>query len=237
MQSAPPVKKIFVYGQGAISHFLPYVKTLTKKSNPRMCLLPTAVADNPNTINAWYERCNDLNITSFVQRMFISSYEQSESFEDVLLSMDAILVTGGNTLNMLAIWKAHGVDEILRKAWERGIILSGGSAGSLCWFEHGTTDSRPQKITSIDCLGFLKGSHCPHYDSETTRRPLYHSYIRSGILKAGYACDDRAAILFHDQHVESVVALDESSNAYYVYMEKDRVVEKKLEKRLIKPTN
>jgi dipeptidase E len=237
MQSTPAVKKIFVYGQGAISHFLPYVKTLTEKSNPRMCLLPTAVADNPSTINAWYERCNDLNIKSFVQRMFISSYEQRESFEDVLLSMDAILVTGGNTLNMLAIWKAHGLDEILRKAWERGIILSGGSAGSLCWFEHGTTDSRPQKITTINCLGFLEGSHCPHYDSESTRRPVYHTHIQSGIFKAGYACDDQAAILFHDQRVESVVALDESSNAYYVYVEKDRVVEKKLEKRVIKVTS
>lgn len=198
-----------------------------------MCLLPTAVADNPYTINSWYERCNRLEINAFVQRMFISSYEQDKSFEEVLLSMDAILVTGGNTLNMLAIWKAHGIDQILKEAWGRGIILSGGSAGSLCWFEQGTTDSRPQKVTPINCLGFLEGSHCPHYDSEKTRRPLYHSYIQSGEFKAGYACDDRAAILFHDRKVDRCVSLDETSNAYYVYLENGQVVERKLEKTVI----
>jgi dipeptidase E len=233
MQAADPVKRIFVYGAGAISHFLPYVKSLTGKAEPRMCLLPTAIADNPSVINNWYERCNQLNIKGFTQRMFISSYEQQFSFEEVLLGMDAILVTGGNTLNMLSIWKAQGVDEILKTAWQRGIILSGGSAGSLCWFEHGTTDSRPQKVTSINCLGFLNGSHCPHYDSETSRRPLYHSHIQSGEFKPGYACDDRAAILFHDQDVHQVVALDQQSNAYYVYETNGEVVERKLEKTVI----
>jgi peptidase E len=162
--------------------------------------------------------------------MFISSYEQHQTFEEVLLSMDAILVTGGNTLNMIAIWKAQGIDQILKTAWEKGIILSGGSAGSLCWFEHGTTDSRPQKVSKVECLGFLKGSHCPHYDSEITRRPLYHSYIKSGEFKPGYACDDRAGILFNDQEVDRVVSLDENSNAYYVYVQDDAVIEKKLQK-------
>jgi dipeptidase E len=233
MQAADPVKRIFVYGAGAISHFLPYVKLLTRKAEPRMCLLPTAIADNPSVINNWYERCNQLNIKGFTQRMFISSYEQQQSFEEVLLSMDAILVTGGNTLNMLSIWKAQGVDQILKTAWQRGIILSGGSAGSLCWFEHGTTDSRPQKVTPINCLGFLTGSHCPHYDSETSRRPLYHAYIQSGEFKPGYACDDRAAILFHDQEVNHVVALDHQSNAYFVYETNGEVVEQRLEKTII----
>lgn len=232
MESSP-TKRIFIYGAGAISQFLPYVKSLTEKVNPRMCLLPTAVADNPYTIVNWYEQCNQLGIHGFAQRMFISSYEQKQSFEEVLLSMDAILVTGGNTLNMLAIWKAQGVDLVLQKAWEKGIILSGGSAGSLCWFEHGTTDSRPKEITKVNCLGFLKGSHCPHYDSEKTRRPLYHSYIKSKQFSPGYACDDRAAILFHNQEVHKVVAMNDDSNAYYVYLENDEVREKKLEKEVI----
>lgn len=233
MEKNPPVKKIFIYGAGAISLFLPQVKSLTGKSNPRMCLLPTAIADNPYAINTWFEQCNQLGIQGFVQRMFISSYDQKQSFEEVLLSMDAILVSGGNTLNMLAIWKAQGVDVVLRKAWERGIILSGGSAGSLCWFEHGTTDSRPKEITKVDCLGFLKGSHCPHYDSEKTRRPLYHSYIRAKEFKPGYACDDRAAILFHDQEVHKVFALNETSNAYYVSLEDGEVKETLLNKELL----
>jgi dipeptidase E len=226
-------KRILIYGAGAISHFLPYVKSLIAKDNPKMCLLPTAIADNPYTINNWYEQCNQLGIHGYAQRMFISSYDQRQSFEEVLLSMDAILVTGGNTLNALAIWKAQGVDLVLRKAWEQGIILSGGSAGSLCWFEHGTTDSRPKEISIVEGLGFLKGSHCPHYDSEKTRRPLYHSYIKSKQFKPGYACDDRAAILFYDQDVHKVVALNEESNAYFVSLENDDVKETKLQKELI----
>jgi peptidase E len=237
MSSAGRVKQIFISGSGVVSGFLPYIKTLTGKSTPRMCLLPTAVADNPNTIIAWYERCYELDIKPFAQRMFISSYEQHQSFEEVLLSMDAIIVSGGNTLNMLAIWKAHGVDTILKKAWEQGIILAGGSAGSLCWFVQGTTDSRPQAVSTIYCLGFLPGSHCPHYDSEPDRRPLYHSYIKSGEFKAGYACDDRAGILFHGTEVHQVIALDDSSNAYYVFLENGKVVEQKLEKTIVTKTN
>ena len=198
-----------------------------------MCLLPTALADNPFAINTWYEQCSQLGIQGFAQRMFISSYEQKQSFEEVLLSMDAILVSGGNTLNMMAIWKAQGVDLILRKAWEKGVILSGGSAGSLCWFEHGTTDSRPQEITTVECLGFLEGSHCPHYDSEKTRRPLYHSYIQTKQFRPGYACDDRAAILFYDQDVHKVVALNSDSNAYYVYLENGEVKERQLTKEVL----
>ena len=127
-QSKGPTKRILIYGAGIISQFLPYIKSLTGKSNQRMCLLPTALADNPFAINTWYEQCSQLGIQGFAQRMFISSYEQKQSFEEVLLIMDAILVSGGNTLNMMAIWKAQGVDLILRKAWENGIILSGGSA-------------------------------------------------------------------------------------------------------------
>jgi dipeptidase E len=227
------MKRILAYGAGLPSRFLPYIKTLTLKDNPRICFLPTASADNPFSINTWYETCNKLAIRGFAQRMFISSYEQKETFEEVLLSMDAIVVGGGNTLNMLAVWKAQGVDKILEQAWNKGIILAGGSAGSLCWFEQGTTDSRPKDISKIEGLGFIKGSHCPHYDSEPTRRPLYHSYIRSKELKAGYACDDKAAILFHDNEVAKVVATTEESNAYYVYVENGKVKEKKFEKEVL----
>jgi dipeptidase E len=226
--------RIFIYGAGNNPRFVEYLATLTGKSTPRICFLPTASADNPYLINNWYSICETLNVKPFVQRMFISSYDQQLSFEEVLLSMDAIVVGGGNTLNMLAVWKAQGVDQVLRSAWEKGIILAGGSAGSLCWFEQGTTDSRPREISKIECLGFLKGSHCPHYDSEPTRRPLYHSYIRSKEFKAGYACDDRAGIYFEGNEVKKVVSLKEDSNAYYVYEENGEAKEKKLEKEVLK---
>lgn len=227
-------KKIVVTGGRMNPVLLRYIAALTGKTQPSICFLPTASADDPGRINEWYRQCIIADVKPFVQPMFISSYNQKTSFEDVLLNMDGIFVGGGNTLNMLAIWKAHKVDEILRKAWEKGIILFGGSAGGLCWFEHGTTDSRPVEISRIDCLGFLKGSHCPHYDSEPTRRPLYHSYIKSGEFKAGYACDDDAGIYFEDNAVKKVVSLRKESNAYYVYEQRGIVKEQLLDKEIVR---
>ena len=87
--------------------------------------------------------------------------------------------------------------------WDRGIVLGGASAGSLCWFEEGTTDSRPKELTIVQGLGFLKGSHSPHYDAEKDRRPLYQKVIGSGQLKPGYACDNNAGIYFEDNDVNA----------------------------------
>jgi dipeptidase E len=227
-------RKIVAYGAGYNPQFLKFIAGLTGKEVPRICFLPTASADGDQGIISFYEMCTPLNVKPFVQRMFISSYEQKDSFEDVLLSMDAIVVGGGNTLNMMAIWKAQGIDVILKKAWDNGIVLGGGSAGSLCWFEEGTTDSRPKELSKVTCLGFIKTSHCPHYDGEAQRRPLYHKYIQSKVLKAGYACDDKAAIYFEDNVVKKVVALDDNSNAYYVFEKNGQVVEEKLAKELLR---
>jgi peptidase E len=226
-------QKILVYGSGFNPPFIKYVAELSGKDVPKLCYLPTASADNPYLINNWFEHCAKLNVKAFVQRMFISSYEQKVSFEEVLLSMDGIIVGGGNTLNMLAIWRAQGIDVILKTAWKNGIVLAGGSAGSLCWFEHGTTDSRPKEISKVDGLGFLNGSHCPHYDSEASRRPVYHSYIQSGEFKPGYAVDDKAAIYFEGNVVKKVVSLSPESNAYYVYIENGNVLERMLDKEVI----
>ena len=120
--------------------------------------------------------------------------------------MDGIVCSGGNTLNQQAIWKAQGIDVVLSEAWDRGIVLGGASAGSLCWFEEGTTDSRPKELSIVKCLGFLKGSHSPHYDAEPGRRPLYQKLIGSGQMKPGYACDNDAGIYFEDNEVKRVVA-------------------------------
>ncbi|MEZ4699164.1 MAG: peptidase E [Rhodothermales bacterium] len=210
------VRKILVYGGDFDRGFTKYAASLTGKTNPRICFLPTATGDATGYVMRWFETCADLPIRPFVQRSFISSYSQKESFETVFARMDAILVGGGNTLNMMAIWKAQGIDLALRKAWENGVVLGGGSAGSLCWFEHGTTDSRPGELTTVEGLGLIEGSHCPHYDAEGERKPLYWSKIKRGEFKPGYACDDRAGIYFENGEVKQVVALDEKSNAYFV---------------------
>ena len=148
----------------------------------------------------WYRNCAPLNVEPSHQISFIASTQQPRSWEEVFLSVDGIVCSGGNTLNQQAIWKAQGIDAILRQAWDRGIVLGGASAGSLCWFEEGTTDSRPKELSKVDCLGFLKGSHSPHYDAEPGRRPLYQKMIASGQMKPGYACDNDAGHLLRRQH-------------------------------------
>ena len=124
----------------------------------------------------------------------------------MFLSVDGIVCSGGNTLNQQAIWKAQGIDVILRQAWDRGIVLGGASAGSLCWFEEGTTDSRPKELSKVECLGFLKGSHSPHYDAEPGRRPLYQKLIAVRTDEAGLRLRQRCRHLFEDNVVKRVVS-------------------------------
>jgi peptidase E len=226
-------RKILIAGGGFDETFIRYMASLTGKERPRLCYLPTAAADSDSGMLRWFRRCATLDVVPFAQEAFISSYRMDRSWEDVFLSMDGIVVSGGNTLNQQAIWRAQGIDEVLREAWDRGIVLGGASAGSLCWFEQGTTDSRPQEVTKIECLGFLEGSPSPHYDSEEVRRPTYHRLIRSGELKPGYACDNYAGIFFRDNQVERVVASREGAKCYYVTLRDGEVVEEVLEPELI----
>ncbi len=230
MNPAVPVRKLFVYGGEFDRVFIKYAASLTGKQHPKICFLPTAAGDAPGYIVRWFESCAGLPVAPYVQRSFISSYNQKESFEDIFLSMDVILVGGGNTLNLMAIWKAQGMDMALRKAYESGVVLGGGSAGSLCWFEQGTTDSRPAKLSTVEGLGFIQASHSPHYDGEAQRRPLYISKIKSGEYKPGYACDNGAGIYFGNEAVKQVVSLDQKSNAYFVGMSEGEVKETVLQK-------
>ena len=229
-QSAPrATRKILIAGGGFGEAFIRYMASLTGKKRPRLCYLPTAAADRPDGIITWFRNCAALDVVPLVQESFIASSRQKQTWEEVLLSMDGIVASGGNTLNQQAIWKAQGIDVVLRQAWDRGIVLGGASAGSLCWFEEGTTDSRPKELSIVKCLGFLKGSHSPHYDREPERRPLYQKLIAAGELKPGYACDNDAGIYFEDNEVKRVVATRADAKVYYVSVVGGRVVERVLE--------
>lgn len=228
-----PNRKILIAGGGFGTTFIGYLASLTGKERPRLCYLPTASADRESGILRWYQNCAPLNVEPFVQESFISSYRMTQTFEEVLLSMDGIVASGGNTLNQQAIWKVQGIDKVLKQAWDQGIVLGGASAGSLCWFEEGTTDSRPKELTMLTCLGFLKGSHSPHYDGEGQRRPTYHRLIGSGEMKPGYACDNDAGIYFVDNEVRRVVRTREDANVYYVSVQGGSVVEEALDAEMI----
>jgi dipeptidase E len=228
-QGTAPTRKILIAGGGFGTAFIRYMASLTGKARPRLCYLPTASADSPSGIITWFRACAPLNVVPFVQESFIASPRQTQGWDEVLLSMDGIVASGGNTLNQQAIWKAQGIDVVLKEAWDRGIVLGGASAGSLCWFEEGTTDSRPKALSIVQCLGFLKGSHSPHYDREAERRPLYQKLIASGEMKPGYACDNDAGIFFQDNEVKRVVSTRADAKVYYVSLVGGKVVEKVFE--------
>ncbi len=227
------VPTIVATGGSLDKRFIAYIARMTGKERPKVCFVPTASADNPYGIIRWYERCRDLPLEPYVLKVWISSYSTKTSFADYLLGMDAIIVGGGNTLNMLAIWHAQGIDTVLAEAYRRGIILAGGSAGSLCWFAEGTTDSRPGQLTTIHGLGLLPWSHSPHYHSEGPRRPMYMEKIQSGEYRPGYAIDDGAAVIFRNGKAVKAIALNDKNGAWFVTLKEGQVVEEPLKTEVI----
>ena len=173
-----------------------HILSLSGVARPRVCLLPTAGGDSDGLLAEFY--------TAFARRAEATHLglvnRTVSDIEAFLLDQDVVYVGGGNTANMLAIWRVHGVDRALRAAWDAGVVLAGLSAGSICWFESGTTDSfGPELAALTGGLGFLPGSHCPHYDGEPLRRATYQRHVGAGLLPAGYAADDGAALVFEDQ--------------------------------------
>jgi peptidase E len=137
--------------------------------------------------------------------------------EDLLMSQDVIFVGGGSVANMVAVWRVHGIDEIVRKAWHAGIVLAGSSAGGICWFEGGTTDSFGRKLRPFtEGLGMLAGSFCPHYNSEAERRPLYRGLVADRTLPPGLACDDGAAAHYIDDSLAELISDRPGASAYQV---------------------
>jgi len=223
---APPLR-IFAAGGGFVSSLDPdrrllrFVLSLARVSSPQVCSLPTASGDNPDAIVSWYELMHTLDCRPRHLRIF-GPTNRLRRFEEQLLNADVIFVPGGNTLNMLAVWRDQGVDLILRKAWEQGTVLAGESAGMICWFEQGMTDSRPEELGALSCLGLLKGSACPHYNNPQ-RRPAYHALLKQNVLGAGIACDDGAGVLYENTSLAGAYSLSEKAAAYKVSI-KDSVV-------------
>ena len=138
---------------------------------------------------------------------------------------DIIFVGGGNTKSMLAVWKEWKLDKLLMKAYNRGVVLSGVSAGAICWFETGVTDSWASNLNVIDCLGMLKGSCCPHYNSEKNRRPSVHKYITEKRLSSVYAIEDGAAVHFKNDVAYKNISFIEDAKVFKVKGYQDMVKE------------
>ena len=207
-----------------------YVLTITGKERTKVCCIPTATGDSPAALVRFYSNFP----ASICEPSHLALFDRTiKNIKSYLISQDVIFVDGGNTADMLAVWRVHGVDDVLKRAWDAGIVLCGGSAGSLCWFECGTTDSFNELAPLYDGLGFLSGSHCSHYDGEVQRRPLYHRLISEG-FPAGYAIDDDAAIHFVGTEVAEVVSGRAEATAFKVELDGGEVVETPLQARLIR---
>ncbi len=204
-----------------------FILSATGVPEPKVCFLPTATGDFQGFIERFYSSFGALPCVPTHLSLFKPPCADLRSF---VLEQDAIYVGGGNTRAMLALWREWELDQILHEAWLSGVVMAGISAGSICWFQQGLSDSViPGDLAPLECLGFLPGSHCPHYDGEPGRRPAYHRFIQEGRLAAGYAADDGAALHFIGQELKSVVSSREASKAYSVRRVGTEIEERALE--------
>ena len=182
---------------------------------PRVCVLNTANGDDPGAYVSMYARLSQHAARPSHLQLF--PMPNVSDPEDLLLSQDVIFVGGGSVANMMATWRVHGLDQVMSKAWHAGIVLAGVSAGAICWFHGGTTDSFGRQLRPFTSgLGLLAGSYCPHYSGEPTRRPAYQALVADGTLPAGIACDDGTGAHFADDVLEAIVTDRPGATGYRV---------------------
>ncbi len=190
------IKNIVAIGGGGFGRSLgslaieKYIISLVKKKNPKICFIPTASGDNDLYKLNFYRAFSKLKcITSH-----IDFFSRTEDLEEKVSTQDIIYVGGGNTKSMLAVWKEWNLHEILKKAYENGIVMSGVSAGAICWFDKGITDSYADRLEIIDCLGIVKGIACPHFDEEKERKPYVYEIIQKEIIKSCICIEGNCAL-------------------------------------------
>lgn len=202
-----------------------YFLRQTGKRKPKVCFIGTAHGDAEAGRLRFYAGMSRFSCTPTHLPLFARTPRDLESF---VLEQDAIFVGGGNTRSMLAVWRDWGLDVHLHAAWQRGVVLGGWSAGSICWFEQGITDSIAGPLTALDCLGFLPGSNCPHYDSEALRRPTYRRLVAGGRIAEGFAADDGVALHFIDGRLARAVSNRPRAKGWRLSRSGKRAVERAL---------
>lgn len=203
-----------------------YVLALTGRERPRVCFLPTASGDADHYVVRFYRQFASRCEASHVSLFRRDRHGVEANLAEHLLAQDLIYVGGGNLVSMLGTWRAHGLHAVLRRAWRRGVVLCGPSAGSLCWFAEALTafHTSPRRVQG---LGLLPYSNCVHYDAEPARRAEYRRFVGEG-MAPGFAADDGAALHFRDRELERVVSSRPRARAYRVEPVGGRVVETRL---------
>jgi dipeptidase E len=197
-----------------------FVRT-TGGRNPRVCFISTGAGDPDEMLAKYYKAFSKLGCRPSHLAFFRKPRRGSiplDQIENRLLAQDAIYVGGGNTRSMMAVWREWGLDHVLRKAWNAGVLLGGVSAGAICWFKFGATDSvlGPGRSSALPCLGFLPGSCSPHFDGEPHRRGDFRRLISRGNLPSGIGIDDGVAVLYRNRAIAEVVSTRTGATAYRV---------------------
>ena len=216
MKNTPTDQRTIVaIGGGGFSSLIDqYSLSYTGKSQPKVCFLPTASGDAEGYIEDFYQHFDAL--TPNTSHLSLTRYNHPNLHQH-LLDQDLIYVGGGNSFQMLLVWRAHEVDKTLKRAWQQGCVMTGLSAGSLCWFEGAITDSwgHPYQLLD-DGLGLLPGSHCPHYDAEPDRPAIYEDLIARWALAAGVAIDDHCAVRYQGVDRVEIVCAKPGHQAYAI---------------------
>ncbi len=197
-----------------------YCLELTGKTAARVCYVGTASGDRPDRFEEFKTAWNGLAAEVSELSLF---HPHTRDIRGFLLGQDLIWVGGGNTRNLLLLWAAWGVDTALREAWETGVVLAGSSAGGLCWYEDGLTDSFGPGYEPLSCLGWRSGSFCPHWDGEPERQNRYLSLVRDGILHPGWAVDEMVGLHYADDALARIVSGREGAGAYRVSRQEEGV--------------
>ena len=197
-----------------------YIISLVNNNRPKICFIPTASGDNDLYKLNFYRAFSKLNcITSH-----IDLFSRTENLEEKVFKQDIIYVGGGNTKSMIAVWKEWDLHKILIKAYKNGIVMSGVSAGAICWFEKGITDSFAGKLEIIDCLGIVKGTACPHFDEEKEREPYVNELIKKKIIKSCICIEGNCALHISDDSVFSSINFGKGKKSLRLKQQDSRLV-------------
>ena len=198
-----------------------YILDQTSKTKPKICFIPTATGDLDSYIVNFYSVFTKLNC----EPSHISFFKRTIDLQAHIQNQDAIFVGGGNTKSMLAVWRDWGLDLILKDAYDRGVIMSGVSAGAICWFEGGLTDSWASDLKMMECMNFIPGNCAPHYDEEPERRPATKQFLENKSIDFMYGIEGGAALHFVDEIPNSTIQFKKNKNAYKVTLDGDNILE------------
>ena len=208
-------------GNGTIEQ---YILDQANSEKPNICFIPTATGDDESYKVSYYATLSKLNCNP----THLDFFKRTPDLENLIKGQDVIFVGGGNTKSMLSVWREWGLDKILKKAYENGTIMSGVSAGAICWFERGITDSWSDKLNIMNCLSFTKGNCCPHYDEEAERRPTLSKFIKDKEIQNCYAIEGGCALHIKNDEVYKAISFRGKKNSFLVTYEDGKIKENNL---------